>query len=49
MARTSTAFANEGIALVGMGGSVYTMKSAWMPAAAARMRSGAFPNMLAIR
>lgn len=48
MAHTSDGFANEGIAVVGIGGSVYTMKSAWMPAAAARMRSGALPNMIAV-
>lgn len=45
MTRTSDGFANDGMALVGMGGSVYTIKSAWMPAAAARMRSPALLNM----
>lgn len=48
MAHTSDGFENEGIAVVGMGGSVYTMKSAWIPAAAARMSSGTFPNMIAV-
>lgn len=40
--RTSDGLAKEGIALVGMGGSVYTMKSAFAtrrPAALARRRS----------
>lgn len=48
MVRTSDGFGNEGIADVGIGGSVYTIKSAWMPVAAARIRSGAFQNMFVV-
>lgn len=42
---TSDGFANEGMAVVGMGGSVYTIKSAFAtsrPAAAARRRRAFF-------
>jgi hypothetical protein len=44
--RTSDGFANEGMAEVGIGGSVYTMKSACIPAAAARRRKPDFTNIL---
>lgn len=51
--RTSDGFANEGMAVVGMGGCVYTMKSAWamctLAAAAARARRLDLANMVSAR
>jgi hypothetical protein len=45
--RTSAGSAKVGMADVGIGGSVYTMKSAMTPAAAVSRRSPTFANMFA--